>query len=88
MLDTRPVSFHLSQFVGLLQWPGLETRTKTICLSGSLWQRLPVMKSLFTLALTVVSMAAFATTTFAGSCGGCTDGEKKDKAKTEEGAQS
>jgi hypothetical protein len=48
----------------------------------------PVMKSLFTLALTVVSMAAFATSTFAGSCGGCTDGEKKDKAKTEEGAQS
>jgi hypothetical protein len=47
-----------------------------------------VMKSLFTLALTVVSMAAFATSTFAGSCGGCPDGEKKDGAKTEEGAQS
>jgi len=47
------------------------------------------MKTLFTLALTVVATAAFATSTFAGSCGGCTDGDKKkDKAKTEEGAQS
>jgi len=46
------------------------------------------MKKLFTLTLTVVSMAAFATSTFAGNCGGCTDGDKKDKAKTEEGAQS
>ena len=61
---------------------------ETICLSEKKVTNCSVMKSLFTLALTVVSMAAFATSTFAGSCGGCPDGEKKDGAKTEEGAQS
>ena len=45
------------------------------------------MKQLFTFALTVAAMAAFATSTFAGSCGGCGDGEKS-KDKTEEGSQS
>lgn len=46
------------------------------------------MKKLFTLTLSVLALAAFATTTFAGSCGGCTGDSKKDKDKTEEGAQS
>ena len=46
------------------------------------------MKNLFTLTLTVLALAAFATTTFAGSCGGCTGDSKKDKDKTEQGAQS
>jgi hypothetical protein len=45
------------------------------------------MKNLFTFALTAVALAAFATTTYAGSCGGCTSGEKA-KDKTEEAAQS
>ena len=48
------------------------------------------MKNLLTLTVTALAMAAFATTTFAGSCGSCpVSGEKsKDKAKTEEGTQS
>jgi hypothetical protein len=45
------------------------------------------MKNLFTLALTVTALAAFATSTFAGgSCGGCADGDKP-KDKTTEGTQ-
>lgn len=47
-----------------------------------------LMKKLFTLAVTAMAMAAFATTTYAGSCGGCTSGGDKSKDKTEEGAQS
>jgi hypothetical protein len=49
-----------------------------------------MMKNLLTLTVTALAMAAFATTTFAGSCGSCPGegGDKKDKAKTEEGAQS
>ena len=49
------------------------------------------MKKCLTIAVTVISMAAFASTTFAeGGCGGCpVSGEKaKDKGKAEEGAQS
>jgi hypothetical protein len=46
------------------------------------------MKSLLTLTVTALAFAAFATSTFAGSCGGCTDGKKKDKNQTEEGATS
>ena len=49
------------------------------------------MKKFLTLTVAVVTMAAFASTTFAeGGCGGCpVSGEKgKDKDKTEEGAQS
>jgi len=46
------------------------------------------MKELLTLAVTAIAMAAFATTTFAGSCGGCAGGGEKSKDKTEEGAQS
>jgi hypothetical protein len=50
------------------------------------------MKKFLTIAVTVISMAAFALTTYAGdgSCGSCpVSGEKsKDKAKTEEGTQS
>lgn len=47
------------------------------------------MKNLLTLIVTASALAAFATTSFAGSYGGCTgEGGKKDKAKTEEGAQS
>lgn len=45
------------------------------------------MKKLLTLAVAAMTMAAFATTTHAGSCGGCTSGEKA-KDKTEEGSQS
>ena len=49
-----------------------------------------MMKNLLTLTVTALALAAFATTTFAGSCGSCPGegGDKKDKAKTEEGAQS
>jgi hypothetical protein len=49
-----------------------------------------VMKSLFTLTVTVIAMAAFATSTFAGDggCGPCPDSGDKAKNKTEEGAQS
>ncbi len=47
---------------------------------------LSLMKNLLTFALTVAALAAFATTTFAGNCGGCADGEKP-KDKTTEGAQ-
>ena len=50
------------------------------------------MKKFLTIAVTVISMAAFASTTYAGdgSCGSCpVSGEKgKDKQKTEEGTQS
>ena len=50
------------------------------------------MKKFLTIAITAISMAAFASTTFAGdgSCGSCpVSGEKaKDKEKTEEGTQS
>jgi hypothetical protein len=50
-----------------------------------------VIKKFLTVAVTAITMAAFATTTFAeGSCGSCpVSGEKaKDKEKTEEGTQS
>jgi len=48
-----------------------------------------MMKNLFTLTVTALALAAFATTTFAGSCGGCASGEKgKDKDKSEESTQS
>jgi len=47
----------------------------------------PLMKKLLTLTVTAIAMAAFATTTYAGSCGGCASGEKA-KDKTEEGSQS
>jgi hypothetical protein len=49
-----------------------------------------MMNNLLTLTVTALALAAFATTTFAGSCGSCPGegGDKKDKAKTEEGAQS
>lgn len=47
-----------------------------------------VMKTLFTLTVAALALAAFATTTFAGSCGGCGDGKKKDGDKTEQGSQS
>jgi len=46
------------------------------------------MKHLFTLTVTALALAAFATTSFAGSCGSCPGegGDKaKDKDKTEEG---
>lgn len=49
------------------------------------------MNKLFTLAVAALAMAAFATTTFAGSCGSCPGegGDKsKDKEKTEEGSAS
>lgn len=47
------------------------------------------MKNLFTLAVTVIALAAFATTTFAGDCGSCPAGGKdKAKDKTEEAKQS
>jgi hypothetical protein len=48
------------------------------------------MKNLFTIAVTVIALAAFATTTFAGNCGACPAGGDKDKAKekTEEPKQS
>lgn len=50
------------------------------------------MKNLFTTAVTAIALVAFATSTFAGSCGTCPSGgdkEKgKDKDKTEEGTQS
>lgn len=49
------------------------------------------MKHLFTLTVTALALAAFATTSFAGSCGSCPGegGDKaKDKEKTEEGSAS
>jgi hypothetical protein len=48
------------------------------------------MKTLFTLALTAISMAALATSTFAGGsgCGACPVSGEKAKDKTEEGTQS
>ena len=47
------------------------------------------MKHLFTITLTAITMAAFATTTFAeGGCGGSSGEDKKDKEKTEEGTAS
>lgn len=46
------------------------------------------MKHLLTLTVMALALAAFATTTFAGSCGGCASGEKKGGDKTEEGRQS
>ncbi|MBE2181440.1 MAG: hypothetical protein IAE97_13315 [Chthoniobacterales bacterium] len=49
------------------------------------------MKNLLTIAVTVLALAAFATTTFAGGggCGSCpVTGEKAKKEKTEEGTQS
>ncbi len=47
------------------------------------------MESLITLTLTVIALAAFSTTVLAGDCGSCpASGEKKDKAKTEEGKAS
>ena len=50
-----------------------------------------VMKKFLTIAVAVLTVAAFSSTSFAeGSCGGCpVSGEKaKDKEKTQEGAQS
>jgi hypothetical protein len=50
------------------------------------------MKKFLTIAVTAISMAAFATTTFAegSGCGGCpVSGEKaKDKEKAQDGTQS
>ena len=47
------------------------------------------MKHLFTLTVMALAMAAFATTTFAGSCGSCPgEGGEKKKDKTEEGSAS
>lgn len=48
------------------------------------------MKTLFTLALTAISMAALATSTLAGGsgCGACPASGEKAKDKTEEGVQS
>ena len=49
------------------------------------------MKNLFTITVTALALAAFATTSFAGSCGSCPGegGDKaKDKDKTEEGSAS
>jgi len=47
------------------------------------------MKKLFILTLTAVTLASFATTTFAGSCGSCPgEGGDKKKEKTEEGCAS
>jgi hypothetical protein len=46
------------------------------------------MKHLFSITVMALALAAFATTTFAGNCGGCTDGKKKDGTKTEEVTQS
>lgn len=45
-----------------------------------------MVKNLFTFAFTVTALAAFATSTLAGSCGGCADGDKP-KDKTTEGTQ-
>lgn len=50
-----------------------------------------LMKHLLTITVTALALAAFATTSFAGSCGGCPGegGDKaKDKEKTEEGSAS
>lgn len=54
------------------------------------WPKRSLMvKNLFTLTVSALALAAFATTTFAGSCGGCASGEKgKDKDKGEESTQS
>lgn len=47
------------------------------------------MKKFFTLAVTALAMAAFATTTFAeGSCGSCPVSGEKAKDKATEGTQS
>lgn len=50
------------------------------------------MKKLFSLTVMALVLAAFATSSFAGSCGSCPgeegDGKKKDKEKTEEGSAS
>lgn len=49
------------------------------------------MKLLLTIAVTAISMAAIATSSFAGHCGdSCTDKESKkdDKEKTEQGSAS
>jgi hypothetical protein len=50
------------------------------------------MKKYLTLAVLGLALAGFATTSFAGSCGGCGtdhgDKEKKDGEKTEESTQS
>ena len=49
------------------------------------------MKNLFTLTVTALALAAFATTSFAGNCGKCPGegGDKaKDKENTEEGSAS
>jgi len=49
-----------------------------------------VMKFFLTIAVAAVSMAAFATSTFAGGagCGACPASGEKAKQKTEEGVQS
>jgi hypothetical protein len=48
------------------------------------------MKTLFTLTVTAIAMAAFATSTFAGDggCGPCPASGDKAKEKTEQGVQS
>jgi len=49
------------------------------------------MKSLLTIAVTAISMAAIATSSFAGNCGdSCKDKDSKkdDKEKTEQGSAS
>jgi hypothetical protein len=47
------------------------------------------MKKFLTIAVTVISMAVFSSTSFAeGSCGGCPVSGEKAKDKTEDGTQS
>lgn len=47
------------------------------------------MKTFLTLAVAVITMAAFSSTTLAeGSCGGCPVSGEKAKDKTEDGTQS
>jgi hypothetical protein len=48
------------------------------------------MKTLYTITVTVIAMAAFATSTLAGdgSCGTCPSGGKKAKDMTEEATKS
>jgi hypothetical protein len=46
------------------------------------------MKTLFSITVMVIAMAAFATSAFAGDCGSCPAGGKKAKDKTEEATQS
>jgi len=51
--------------------------------------RISVMKKFLTIAVAVLTVAAFSSTSFAeGSCGGCPVSGEKAKDKTEEGTQS